>query len=351
MDLNKNIQSRYYGREFAVNTVITEDGKELIRHASLVNIIFNELDPAPLVTYDLKSGDPTHPMVYCTIADEKRRITAFGESTPLARNGNPIAEAHPGAMAHNAAFDLAAKIFLGIPNDFYTDEEIPVYKVKERMASEPYPEEEIPVVPVRETAKEEKASVKAEPQAVDAEPAVEPAPVEKPKAEAPKAEEPADAAVKTERKPKPAKKKAEVKEQKTEEPKPENAEAVVITPEPDGEAVEVAVSNDEPLSFMPEPENEAEQPAEPVPSEPVPAEVVPEAAPADTAVNEEAAKYGAIQLNIGLYNGKPHNTIAEVVEKDPTFIRNIMKIDKPVAVVAEKIEMVRKYLAASGKEI
>lgn len=122
------IKSNYLKTEFSVDLFEKLDdfggALKIIRHASLEDIIVNQLDDV-FFDYEIIKADKDHSVIKCIISDKKgRRVVDVGESLPATLT-TEIAQNYPVLTASQRAFDRAAIKYLNIPGKIYSDLEIP----------------------------------------------------------------------------------------------------------------------------------------------------------------------------------------------------------------------------------
>jgi hypothetical protein len=119
------LESKSLGKTFEFVTFEKEEnGKAvtIITHDSLEDVIHNQCEG---VNYDLflvESGRD-HSVASCTMYNENRKITAFGETVPETLESD-IARNHPSLICTQRAFDRAAIRFLALPGKCFSNTEI-----------------------------------------------------------------------------------------------------------------------------------------------------------------------------------------------------------------------------------
>ena len=138
------IFSNTIGRELDVDVIQKEqDGKVMtvITHASLLNIIYNELnickDPDCIKMEDARPHSP-YPVYRCTIWDKERNrcVIGIGSGKPETLTAE-IASNYADESASNRAFDRAAITYLQFPGRQLSEEEVGIF----------LPEDITPVIP------------------------------------------------------------------------------------------------------------------------------------------------------------------------------------------------------------
>jgi len=126
------IHSPYLDMDFEMLTYQTDDGKTIISHNSLEDIINNELPMEYETRHDTKLlyVSDAHNVAQCIFVDKmNRRIQGIGETT-FATLKTEVARDNPALMATQRAFDRAAIRYLRLPGKVYSslegvDEEAP----------------------------------------------------------------------------------------------------------------------------------------------------------------------------------------------------------------------------------
>ena len=123
------IKSAYVNRELDFDVVeklepTSNQTMLLIKHDSLRDVIYNQLEKTVNVKYNYVKAELEHAVVECTIDDgEGRIVTEVGESVPSTLE-NDIARAYPALIASQRAFDRAAILLLKLPGKHLSNMEM-----------------------------------------------------------------------------------------------------------------------------------------------------------------------------------------------------------------------------------
>ena len=106
------------------------DTLTLIKHYSLQNIIFNQLNLAkdPDSVQLIRENNESYPVYKCIIWDKERNrcVTGVGSARPESLESD-IAKKYPDETASNRAFDRAAFVYLQFPGKQLSDVEMGLY--------------------------------------------------------------------------------------------------------------------------------------------------------------------------------------------------------------------------------
>lgn len=106
------------------------DTLTLIKHYSLQNVIFNQLNLAkdPDSVQLIRENNESYPVYKCIIWDKERNrcVTGVGSARPESLESD-IAKKYPDETASNRAFDRAALVYLQFPGKQLSDVEMGLY--------------------------------------------------------------------------------------------------------------------------------------------------------------------------------------------------------------------------------